>query len=173
MNPEASRDTRPTARAEHTCVECHAKIAPGETYRRFEGLYEESWSTFKQCEPCADLSARTTKALRTHPLGYELLFGDLLTTIVEAELFGGVADPQVRAADLRYALNVHRENYLRYAHPEVDTPEAAQLRRASYRIQNLDRFATELCAVLDAKEAEEAEEDEEEEAEEAEEEEPC
>lgn len=40
------------SRKEHTCNECHRKIAVGSAYRRSELLMEGSWSTFHTCEHC-------------------------------------------------------------------------------------------------------------------------
>lgn len=42
----------PTARRSHACDECGRTIYPGERYRRIRGLWEDSWSTVKECRHC-------------------------------------------------------------------------------------------------------------------------
>jgi len=51
--PTLFRDTMvKAARKEHVCCECGEPIKVGESYERAEGLWEDSWDTWKTCELC-------------------------------------------------------------------------------------------------------------------------
>lgn len=53
--PSTYRETRPTARKEHTCCECNGVIAAGETYRLLWGVWDGEAKTFKTCLDCLEL----------------------------------------------------------------------------------------------------------------------
>lgn len=53
--PDVSRESRPTARREHSCCECRGVIRPGETYRLLWGVWEGEAKTFKTCADCLGL----------------------------------------------------------------------------------------------------------------------
>ena len=45
---------RRRSRIERRCVECSARIAPGDSYQCGRGLYDGHWQTYAQCIACAD-----------------------------------------------------------------------------------------------------------------------
>ena len=44
-----------TARKEHRCCECGAKILPKQKYERTGTLFEGQWTTYKTCIPCVGI----------------------------------------------------------------------------------------------------------------------
>ena len=53
--PEVFETSIIVARKEHRCCECGEVIKPGQRYERVKGLWDEYWSTFKTCIPCATI----------------------------------------------------------------------------------------------------------------------
>lgn len=49
---DIGRWTKPKARKAHTCELCGRVIDPGETYHRYDGIYEGRALTWKQCQHC-------------------------------------------------------------------------------------------------------------------------
>lgn len=49
---------RPTARKEHRCYACRARILPGEKYTRLSAVFDGSASTEKACAACNDACER-------------------------------------------------------------------------------------------------------------------
>lgn len=50
---DIGRWTKPKARKAHTCELCGRTIRAGETYHRYEGIFEGSPTSWKECEHCA------------------------------------------------------------------------------------------------------------------------
>lgn len=48
-------ETRPVARKAHTCAPCRTTIQPGDIYHRQVSVEDLGFSTWKACEPCADI----------------------------------------------------------------------------------------------------------------------
>ncbi len=53
--PTIYRAAYPKAAKSHQCDECRGTIEKGEQYRRIEGLWDGTWSTFKVCTECHKL----------------------------------------------------------------------------------------------------------------------
>lgn len=51
-----SKTTRPKARKAHRCGECGQGISPGDTYTRWEGLWDGVFQTAKTCHACETLA---------------------------------------------------------------------------------------------------------------------
>lgn len=43
------------AAKDHTCTECHEVIPRGTKYERVEGLWDDTWSTFRTCLSCVEI----------------------------------------------------------------------------------------------------------------------
>jgi len=57
--PSVQWVSRPKARRPHRCCECRGTIPPGETYERFEGVWDGQFSAYKTCTDCTDLRSTT------------------------------------------------------------------------------------------------------------------
>jgi hypothetical protein len=53
--PTVAKATDPIARKEYVCCECRHVIKKGERYRRDEGVWEDSWVTYKTCRICLEI----------------------------------------------------------------------------------------------------------------------
>lgn len=78
--PAVSRCTRPKARDCHQCVECDSTINVGEKYELVEGLWDGEWQRFKTCKTCSSVRQELDKR------GIEVFFGELIETLIDADL---------------------------------------------------------------------------------------
>lgn len=46
---------RPRAGKDHACCECGGTIARGTRHERVKGMWDNSWSTYRTCAPCAEI----------------------------------------------------------------------------------------------------------------------
>lgn len=53
--PSIFNSTEVKAIKNHVCNECNNKIKKGTSYYRINGLWEGSWSNFKQCNNCYEI----------------------------------------------------------------------------------------------------------------------
>ncbi len=71
----------PTARKEHTCCECHGKIAAGEKYHKHHGIWDGEADTFKVCDDCEALRAEVDKNEKDPE--FKTAFGELYESVFE------------------------------------------------------------------------------------------
>ena len=51
------------ARVEHTCCECHGKIAVGERHELVKGCWDGHWSSFRTCPDCVHLRCEISRTI--------------------------------------------------------------------------------------------------------------
>jgi len=55
IHPDAYWERYPVAKKEHRCCECDKTIRAGNKYRNVSGIWEEEFTTYKQCLRCASV----------------------------------------------------------------------------------------------------------------------
>lgn len=56
MSPTLLRESRPTARKDHSCEDCFGPIPKGTTYRRATLVYDGHVYDWLECDPCEALA---------------------------------------------------------------------------------------------------------------------
>ena len=57
------------SRKKHKCCECSGVIAKGRQYKRYFGVWDGDFSSYKMCIACADTFAWLDSCLRAGPFG--------------------------------------------------------------------------------------------------------
>jgi hypothetical protein len=75
--PSCYSECTRTARKEHTCDECEAKIRPGEQYNYESGVWDGRPSSYKTCLPCIDIRHHFLSKCNGNSWTYQTLWSDL------------------------------------------------------------------------------------------------
>jgi len=78
--PDVFESWTPKARKEHTCCECGGVIQKGEVYSLCSGLWDGSWSSFKQCIECNSLMEKIAGKDRDSCIAYGELYDYVLNS---------------------------------------------------------------------------------------------
>lgn len=80
--PVVYNDSKRKAKKLHVCCECDRQINKGDNYFLLQGLWDNQWKNYKQCQSCHEIGKKyQDKTFECYPLGeliQELINSDLI-----------------------------------------------------------------------------------------------
>ena len=85
-------ESKRRARKQHKCCECRLPIEVGEVHMRCSGLWDDSWSTFRQHLHCYHFSRLINSTTSEMPSGVECCHSPSFLPEIARSIWGGEMD---------------------------------------------------------------------------------